>query len=269
MNESRTHTATRSWWQPRAIEEGRSLELELGPLALKIGRSDRTWLVAVERDDSSDSAARARCRVRKRLPETHDERFVQARTPAQIELKPVMAERAVIIRPFQPIFLLGHEEVTLYLSTPISVQVSAGDPPVLLREFASQPMSDTWFGPDTRSGELCFSGRTQARHRLAELPVRPNRAITPMRIRNATETPLLLEKVKLPAPMLALYGDVGGGLWTRQVTLVREADGNLARVRIEPGAPQVEKPVTLVAEPREDPGRGNLVMRAFNVLFGE
>lgn len=268
MSAVETRTNPIEWWRPRKVGEGRSLELQLGPLSLAVGRSGGTWMMAVTREEARDTASRARCRVRRRLPEHFDERYVQVQSAETLRFEPVLADRPVVVRPYQPVFLLAHEEITLYLSTPVSIRVAAGDPPTILREIPSQPMSDTWFGPDTRSGELCFAGRTHARHRLEDLPVRAHRAITPLRIRNATDAALQLEKFSLPVPVLTLFGAGNGNLWTQQVALVREEVGDLARVAIEGQAPSIGERLERLAGPRQDPERGNLVLRTFSALFG-
>lgn len=268
MSQVERRTSRTDWWRPRRVGDGRSLELQLGPLTLAVGRSAGAWLVAVSREEARDTASRACCRVRRRLPEQFEARYVQAQSAEWLRFEPLLADRPVVVRPYRPVFLLSHEEVTLYLSTPVFIRVAAGDPPTVLREIPSQPMSDTWFGPNTRSGELCFAGRTQARHRLEELPVRAHRAITPLRIRNATEAALELEKFSLPVPVLTLFGAGNGSLWTQQVTLVREEVGDLARVAIEGQPPDIGQALERLAGPRQDPERGNLVMRTFSALFG-
>jgi hypothetical protein len=267
MSTARKTAGDQPWWQTRAVPEGRTLHLTLGPLDLAIGRSRPTWLIRIERQPEADSESRLKSRVARRLPEPYDERFVQAADDDSIRLEPVLADRSIVIRPRQPIHLPGHEEITLYLSTPVYLRILAGSPPVLLREVPSLILSDTWFGPSTQEGELCYAGRTQARYRIEELPLRPHRAITPLLIRNRADTILPLEKISLPVPMLSLYGAADASLWTQRVTLVREGSSDLAKVRVDPEAPDLGVPIEKLAGARQDPSRSGLV-RAFSVLFG-
>jgi hypothetical protein len=129
-------------------------------------------------------------------------------------------------------------------------------------------LSDTWFGPSTREGELCYSGKTHARHTLAEVPRRAHRAITPLHIRNEAASPLPLDKISLPVPVLSVYGAADASLWTETVTMIRGSDSDMAALRIEHGPPAYVGPVSLVSAPRREQARGGLV-RAFNVLFGD
>lgn len=267
MSTARKTAGARPWWQATSVSEGQSFRLTLGPLDLAVGRSGPTWLIRIERQPEEDTETRLKSRVAAGLPEPYDERFVQADAAASIRLEPRLADRSIVIRPRQPIHLLPHEELTLYLSTPVNLRILAGDPPVLLREIPSVILSDTWFGPSTQEGELCYAGRTHARHRVEELPRRPHRAITPLLIRNRSETVLPLEKVSLPVPMLSLYGAADASLWTQTVTLVRAGATDLAKVSIDPKAPDLGMPIEKLAEPRSDHSRSGLV-RAFSVLFG-
>lgn len=257
-----------AWWTPRDVDEGRSLCFTLGPLSMVLGHGQDEWMLKVESAEEADSDANStRLNVRKGLPEEADERFVHSGEAACVALSPRLADRPVVIRPRQPVFLLGGQQVTLYLSTPVWLRVEVSEPPVLLKEFPVMRMSDTWFGPSTRDGELCYAGRTHARHHLAELPERAHRAITPMTIRNDSGKPVPLEKISLPVPMLSLYGAADGSLWTQRVTLTLEDQAEQARVRIDSDLPEVQRKLDLLAGPRIEGGRSGMT-RAWNLLLG-
>ncbi|MFU8817032.1 MAG: hypothetical protein ACNA7W_16925, partial [Pseudomonadales bacterium] len=117
-------------------------------------------------------------------------------------------------------------------------------------------------------GELCYSGKTHARHTLAEVPRRAHRAITPLRVRNEAATPLPLDKISLPVPVLSVFGAADGSLWTEAVTMIRGSDSDMAALRIEKAPTEFAGPVDLVSGPRREQAKSGLV-RAFNVLFGD
>ncbi|MCC5795473.1 MAG: hypothetical protein JJT85_12190 [Chromatiales bacterium] len=267
MTQEPGQPAPSHWWTTRQVATGRSLRLQLGPLELAVGHTRDEWCLTTRRAPESDAYDEAGLSVEDGVAEGPDERFVYAGDSAAVLIKPVLADRPVVIRPRQPVSLLAGQEVTLYLSTPVHLRIHVGDPPVLLRELPVLRLSDTWFGPSTCEGELSYAGRTQARHSLGEMPRRVHRAITPLRIRNAATTPLPLEKFSLPVPMLALYGADDGSLWTQRVQLVREDQSDQARLRIDSTLPDAGQPLTRLAAPREEPGRGGVV-RAFSLLFG-
>jgi len=146
-------------------------------------------------------------------------------------------------------------------------QYEVHDPPVLLREIPIQLLSDTWFGPSTREGELAYASQTSARLLLENLPRRSNRAVTPVSFRNRAESALFLERLSLPVPYLPLYAVENEFLWTPCVTLDRESNTELVKLQIEEKPPVQAKHPRRVCEPREVVEKGMLV-RAFSALFG-
>lgn len=263
----RSKPKTSEWWTPLEVARDKHLQVELGSIRLTIGHGHDEWTLASEAIADEDASSQVNFKPGQGLPEYADERFVFAAESNRVVLQPLLADRSIVIRPRQPVFLLSGQTVTLYLSTPIWLKVLVGDPSVLLKELPVLRQSDTWFGPNTREGELCYAGRTHARHHVEELPDRPHRALTPLVIQNKADSPLPLEKISLPVPMLALYGDRKGKLWTQSLTLIRESQSDLATVRIDASQPDQADQLIRLASPRREPGRGG-VTRAFNLLFG-
>ena len=256
------------WWAPREVAGGSSLHLALGPLTMTLGHGADEWLLALDAaEETADKGDKCNLKVRKGVAEESDERFVYADDSSRVRVSPLLADRPVVIRPRQPVFLMGGQSITLYLSSPIWLKIEIGDPPILLKEFPIMRLSDTWFGASTREGELCYAGRTQARHNLAELPQRPHRAISPMTIHNESDQPVPLEKISLPVPMLSLYGADDGSLWTQRVNLMLETQADLARVKVDSNLPEVKRELERLAGPRLEGGRSGFT-RALSLLLG-
>ncbi|MEQ8857998.1 MAG: hypothetical protein RIC56_05075 [Pseudomonadales bacterium] len=256
------------WWVPREVPPAHTLACRIGPLMLDVHHGRGEWQLACSRGAEEDASADASLQLREGgLGADGADRFMVADGDPTLTLIPLLADRPVVIRPRQPLFLPRGEEVTLYLSTPVTVCIRVGAAALRLREVASLILSDTWFGPSSREGELCYSGRTHARIDRSELPRRAHRVVTPVRVRNEADTPLPLEKLSLPVQVLSVYGGADGGLWSEPVSLVRDEASDLAQLQVDEGAPDFAGPVTLLSGPREVRARGSLV-RAFNVLFG-
>lgn len=257
------------WWRRQAVPAGQTLDCRLGPLSLQVYHGAGEWQVAVSYEEEGGGEGNASLGLRPGGIEGESyERFVCAAASAELVLLPMLADRPVVIRPRQPVFLLSGEETTMYLSSPVSLRLMIGEPGVLLREVPMLRLSDTWFGPSTQVGELCYAGKTQARHSLAELPRRVHRALTPLHIRNEGNSPLPLDKISLPVPFLSVYGAEDASLWTQKATLIRRSDSDMAVLKVDAVPPAYAGPVTLVSGPRQAQGRSGIV-RAFNVLFGE
>ena len=126
--------------------------------------------------------------------------------------------------------------------------------------------SDTWFGPSTLSGELCYASTTQGRLYLSDLPQRPHRAISPVRIKNQAEKPLLLTQFSLPTPYLSLFDTEDGGLWTEAVTLLNDDDTDMAKVSFSESPPAPYAKAKKITKAREKKDR-NMLLNTFSTLF--
>lgn len=260
--------ATAPWWAPLQIPSGRTAVLHLGPLTLRLYRSGDEWLLGAVRAEEVDEGSRAEVELAAGRPDIAAyERYVYRSAEGRAAFRPLLADRPVVIRPRQPVFVLPGEETTFYISTPVWVGVAVGETPVVLRELPVLRLSDTWFGPSTREGELCYAARTHARSGLDEVPLRAHRAVTPVRIQNRADTQLPVEKLSLPVPLLSVYGRQDGSLWTESVRLMRATDSDMAALKVEPGPPSYAAGAVLLGGPRGQPEKTGLV-RAFSGLFG-
>lgn len=236
---------------------------------LWIHRLEHEWRVVHEqREDPFESASEVEVPV----GEAEDEergivyRFSFRKTSRRVVLTPALADRPVIVRPESALTVPAGEDINLYLSTPLWLQVRVGDPEMLLVELPSYRPSDTWFGPSTREGELCYASRTAGRLRLADVTLLPHRAITVARLRNRAKNALLLERIRLPVQYLSLYGTLEGDLWTETITLTRQEGGDLAELQIDKRPPAEVGKTERIASARQQLETG-LVVRAFSRLF--
>lgn len=268
-------SAKRVWWGDAPLEVGELRRWRIGPTTVWAERLEHEWRLWHEQQDDflANDLEVAQPAVHEEIPESAKmHRFSFERSVAKLALLPMLADRPMIVKPESPFSVPSGESITLYVSTPTWVTLQFGSPPQRLLEFPSFRPSDTWFGPSTREGELCYASRTAGRLTLAEIPVRPHRAVTPIRIRNRASDALFLERVKVPVMYLSVYRgterDDDVHLWTEPVTLVREQSGDLAALQLgktappEAGGAAAER----VSERRQQPD-ANLALRAFSKLF--
>ncbi|MGY6586922.1 MAG: hypothetical protein ACXIUB_01405 [Wenzhouxiangella sp.] len=257
-----------AWWEQAEIPVGQQWQVTLGTLELTLARTHDEWVLHSSSLEEDEASRQPQYRLSKGQPDNPKaERFVHSGDGHKVSLQPRLADRPVVIRPRQPVALLSGQQITLYLSTPVWIDIMVGEPPLLLKSLPAQRLSDTWFGPNTREGELCYSGRTHARHDPKDLPDRPHRAITPLTIQNRATSPLPIEKISLPVPWLALYGDQTGRLWTQSVTMTRDSETDLASVRVDSREQADGKTFTRLAEPRQAAQRNNMI-RAVSAWLG-
>lgn len=259
------HANGRTWWGSFHLEHNAALRWRIGPLSLWLRRLPREWQLAQRRDHGPINEQELEAGVPEsewaRVAELPFERFVFRQTRASIVLTPALADRPLVTRPMMPFHLSSGEEVTVYVSSPLWVRITTEG--VLLKELATQRPSDTWFGPSTRVGELCYASATHCRLNLDELPWRSHRAVTPLLIRNRDRQSLLVERLNLPVGYLSLFADEQGALWTQTVTIKREQGNDVLDVSAAPPAQSAQ----LLCKPRSEPEKGG-VIRALTSLFG-
>jgi hypothetical protein len=257
----------KAWWGERRLAVGDVAALRVGPLWIYIRRTTREWNMARrwerfpgEPPDDWEPAVVAE------LPEEGHElsRFVFSRTSEQFELQPALADRSVVTSPRIPLFLAPGEETVLLIGTPLWMRIVAEGQD--LTEMPIHRPSDTWFGPTSLEGELCYSARTRGVIEVDNLPFVARRAATPVRIRNLADAPLQVERLKLPVPALSLYAAGDGRLWTETVTMERSEPSEMAGLRVKSGPPPEAGKAELVCEPREALEE-HAIMRVFSSLL--
>jgi hypothetical protein len=173
----------------------------------------------------------------------------------------------VVVCPEEPLLIPPRESLTVYISTPVWVELTCGEPAVVLLDQPTFRPTDTWFGPSPMKGELCYATRTAARLTLDNVPLRPHRVISVVEISNTARSVLAVENLKIPAIHQSVFATPGGDLWTEAVILDHHEDGEHASVRFAEGPPEQAKEAALVRGPRR-PAEAGLLTRAFGGLMG-
>lgn len=260
------------WFGDFDVPVNATLHWRVGPMILWIHHNPREWRLFTESTgdtfDSTVALVRKQELQQAEVQDSRIQRFLMRSDSPHLNLGLRLPDRPIVSRPVSPVSIPPNESICFYLSYPLWISVSAGSPAKTLTEFASHRPSDTWFGPNTQEGTLCYAVRSRCRLNLSEHAHIPNRAITPLVIRNLGEDTLRLEKLQLPVATLSVYRSAEDGLllWTQAVTLIREEDGDLAALQLGSGPPEEAGKASLVAGPREAPQR-NAVFRAFSALF--
>ena len=260
------------WWGKFKAEPGQTLQWEIGSLNLAIQRLTYEWQIAYEQrdprlDEINTWQHNSTASNLDPLEYAHLERYTFNETSECLAVMPALADRPVITRPLNPFYVVSNQEAVVYVSTPLWVRIDAHDPPQFLQEIPVIRPSDTWFGPSTREGELGYASRTHGRLNFENITAQTHRATTQVIIRNRTGTSLLIERLSLPVPYLALFESAEGQLWTQTVIMTSTRETGMANFDIEPNPPEQAGQVNQIGEPRLYSPR-NMIIRAFGVLFG-
>jgi len=258
-----------AWWGEFRFSPGETMTWTIGPLRLAVRRARQEWQLSYDWLEATNSEMTCRVTTTADAPPVyeHQERYVFRETSDLLHIRPALADRPVISRPVTPFHLPAGEEATLFVSSPVWLHLAVANPLRDLTDVPIQRPSDTWFGPSTREGQLCYDSRTSGRLHLEEVPHRPHRAVTRVVIRNEGSDALRLERLSLPAPYLAVFEADDGLLWTTPVTLVRDQTGEMGTVKIHDSPPEEARHAKRLSPPREKPTHASLV-RALSALFG-
>ena len=104
-----------------------------------------------------------------------------------VRLKPVMPDRPMCTRLDRSLHIPGGEDILLFISSPIRIQVETHKPRFLMEEISSASLSDTWWGSNTQEGKLCYAGDVSCSTKLEELPHGTDRIISPLWIKNRSK----------------------------------------------------------------------------------
>ncbi len=265
-----------SWWGRHTIEPNRSDLWQLGPMRVWIQHSTHEWRVAWHHDgDLLDSTVRSVPGSRGESP-PQDAQLVHcvfgSSAREDLLFSPALPDRSLISRPVTPLFVLPNERVTLYVVSPLWLRIempaTPSQPQKLIQEIPTYRLSDTWFGPMSTMGELCYANTSPAYMDLKEVPLRLHCAISSVSIRNSGSDSLRLDRIKIPLPRLSLFFSPRTGFWTDSFSFERREDAEMASLKLEGQPPPEASPSQFVAGPRQSASEIK-VIRAFSALFKE
>ncbi|SPL70634.1 hypothetical protein [Acinetobacter stercoris] len=257
------------WWGEQKFELNQSKAWQFGSMLLRLTRGLQEWRLEYYRPMMQfDYEQQWSCiqDVHFAFPQpVHVKRFMFRETHNTFQLMPRLADRSVVIKPVDPIYIPAGQRGTLYISTPLwmagfvqSQKEPLFDLPVILPK-------DTWFGPDKRNGELCYATSVDGRTELNLLRPRAFRAVTPIDFHNISNHQLRFDKMNIPVPALPLfYSESTGRLWTSQIKVIHEDSNKPPRIRIENRTPPLAGEVTYVHPPRTP---GGMLFNMFDSFF--
>ncbi|MEE2903031.1 MAG: hypothetical protein VYC39_11910 [Myxococcota bacterium] len=254
------------WWGSFELPSLQSTQWSIGPLRLYVFNDGDEWRLGYHHSDvplddelilQKDVAIFPGDKVKL-------QKFVVSSEAKKFQLLARVADRPVVSHAESAFHVMPKSSITVYLSTPVWVEVKIDETSLI--HIPSFRPSDSWFGPNTITGELCYTSITMVRYKKEILPKRCNRATTQLNIRNNGSDPLIVKSLKLPTPNLSLYVDPENQLWTQSLSVERAEDGTMAKIRLDDGPPQEEGPYRLVSSPRDNISR-NMFVRALDALL--
>lgn len=187
-------------------------------------------------------------------------------TEERVNILPALADRPITSRPSRSLTIMPGEAGRLYVSTPLWFKITTTSKNICFFDRPFWRPSDSWFGPSTIEGEMCYSKHTDARLNLELIERRSHRAITPVNVVNDSNQALVIDRFNLPVPMLSLFSDSAGYLWTEALTVTRERDDDSVVLTLDKKAPIETEGAQRVAAPRLEVSKHRLI-RSLSSLF--
>ena len=245
------------WWGKHQVEEGQSRVWRVGNVTIFVDRFTNEWNIAstpvanVKADDKESKTDDDE--DKSTAPNLESLKFTTYtfKTQAEIELSPVLPDKHLASTLDRPFHIPAGEEIVLYVSSPVWVRLETGASKILLEEIPTFILSETWLGPNTIEGKLCYAGYTYCAPHLKDVPSGPDRIISPMLIRNNSKTMLVLEKISVPLPYLSVYSDSKNYLWTEQLTVKSEGEASPS-VQVAKGPPKALKEIQKLSSARRE-----------------
>jgi len=243
-----------AWWGDFRFEAGGSRCWHLAGLDLRVSRNEREWQVetlrsAMQHEDEQEWSLDEPSLLP--LEAASPGRHLFDRTGPLLRLLPALADRSVVIKPVNPLYIPGGQSAVIFVSTPLWVQLRVEHATTPLADIPVIRPSDTWFGSTPVQGRLCYGTKVFGRTELALLPLRPFRAVTPVTIRNDAADTMPVERICMPVPLLDLYSAGDGRLWTPGLLVDRQAGARTPRVRIDARLHESAGVVRLINRARE------------------
>lgn len=232
--------ASKKWWGDITFEIDDIKVWNIGDRRIAIQRFEKEWLIW-NAETSSESASQISLKSLKTsntLADVPYSRHLFKQTHEILHISPSLADRSIVARPASKLNIPPGEQIELYVSTPLWFTVKPKSKSVDIADIPFWRPSDSWFGPTTMDGELCYAKYTDAKISLTKLEKRSHRAITPVLIKNEHREMLSIERINLPAPFLTLYADKEQQFWSDKIEITHHSDTQKAGLRLRNHPPE-------------------------------
>jgi hypothetical protein len=235
------------WWGHFLVAAEQSRYSKIGPIVLCIDHYNQEWKLAIRQNNQAT--------------ENPNKILGSFLSQDEIKLKPILADRNMVVKLNCPLYIPTGGLLNLYVSTPAWIRIEIGTPPLLLDEVPTEILADTWSGENTLDGDLCYAGTSSAAPRLEDILQDTTHITTIIALQNFSRDRVYVHELIIPLPFLSVYSDSQNLLWTEQVQLSFENDA-LPRTVVTQGYPKFLENPSLLSQARVP------IKARFKSLFG-
>lgn len=241
------------WWGNFDIPENVSCAWKISLLRLYVNRSKNEWSFTWYQDQNPSEPAVSFDLTGASKPsseETGQARFFHNAAEAHFDLGLTLADRPIVARPETSIFVPPGQHATLYVSSGLWLQPKLNGH--VLMDMPVYRPSDTWFGENTRIGEMCYFSRTRARTEATDSVIAPHKAVTPITVINRGTESVKIEHIRVPVINLGLYTNESGEFVTNSLSMILHENSKETSMEITPIERQKGE-FQLISTPRVEP----------------
>lgn len=195
------------------------------------------------------------------------QRWTSGEQESTLRIVPAMADKNLVVRLGQAMMIPSGRRPKFYLSLPLMYQLYIGNGKQPFYEFFIEKLPLTWFGSNTRRGELCYQFFSDVEHEVDSGVRVPHRAMLELRLCNRDGDHLSLDKINLPAQYLPVYRVDGKSFWTTALTITNEKLTDELSLHYGKTVPCRHEVLQLISEPRLR-SEARTILRALEAIIG-
>lgn len=195
------------------------------------------------------------------------QRWTSGEQESTLRIVPAMADKNLVVHPGQAIVIPKGRRPRFYLSLPLMYQLYIGNAKQPFYEFFVEKLPLTWFGSNTRRGELCYQFLSAIEHEVDAGVRVPHRAMLELRLCNRDGEHLSVDKINLPAQYLPVYRVDGKHYWTTGLNITNEKLTDELSLHYSKTVPCRHEVLQLISEPRLR-SEARTILRALEAIIG-
>lgn len=246
------------WWGRLTISENVWCAWKISLLQFYLKRSNNEWNFSWYQDqEPSDPIINMDLSGNSvpNLKQAEHSRFVHSAADIHFDLGLALADRPMVARPETSISVSPNQRATIYVSSGLWLQPKLNGH--VLMDMPIYRPSDTWFGENTREGEMCYFSRTRARTQAVNDISAPHRVVTPITITNRGAKTVRIERLRVPVVNLGLYINESKEFVTNSLSMILHESAAEVSMEIVPITRQ-QREFELISPPRIESDSGLL-----------
>ncbi len=253
------------------LELGATVAIETQTDTLYVQRQSQQWRLYKQARPHAQCNLDQALVVSQRIPLPDNLEMVKSwmsgEQESTLRIVPCMADRNLVLNLDKPIVVPAGRRPKFYLALPLMYQLYIGNSKQPFYEFLIEKLPLSWFGSNTRRGELCYQFEAEVLQDYEQTAPIPHRAMLELRLCNRDTDHLSIDRINLPAQFLPVYKVDGNRYWTTALTITNEKLTDELSLHYAKSVPCRYDSLQLVSESRLR-SEARTILRALEAIIG-